>query len=616
VVTCAGADATATLDGFTITAGAALGSTGPEWHGGGLYNGGGSPTIRNCTFVGNRADRNGGAIYGTGGSPTISDCTFIANQADDEGGAIFAMNSALTVTRCTFTGNSADTGGALLNNGSDADVRDCAFTSNTAEHGGGIANFYCSPHIVNCVLNANSVPLGSGSGGGVLSDTSSPTLTNCTLTANVGGWGTGMACWGSGSPTLQNCILWGNGGTGAPQAVVGSGVTLSVTHSDVEGGAAAIQLFGGTLDWASGNIAADPGFVDADGSDDIPGTGNDDLRLSADSPCIDAGDNSLVPPGTTTDLDGLPRFHDGDGDSAADVDMGAYESQDTPTNGENPTVEFGTTSQSGSEGIGVMTVTAQLSQTSTLDVAVPYTVTGTATKNDDYTIAPNPTIIIAAGTLSAEITITVNDDSLCEGDETIVITLGTPTNADLGDPSVHTATIIENDSQPPVADPGGPYEGLQGCEIEFDGTASYDPDGALVGYEWDFDDGATGSGAIAGHVYATPGTYTLTLTVASDDGATDSESTTVVVLTPEEGIEDLISNLGLPDDTPKGTENSLVSKLEAALKSLDKENVKAAVNQLEAFVNQINALEKAGTLTHEQAQDLRDAAGEIIALLS
>jgi len=79
--------------------------------------------------------------------------------------------------------------------------------------------------------------------------------------------------------------------------------TPTVSYSDIAGG------YTGT-----GNIGEDPLFVDAGG-------GN--LRLSWDSPCIDAGDNSAVT--EPNDLDGLPRIVDGDCDTTATVDMGAYE---------------------------------------------------------------------------------------------------------------------------------------------------------------------------------------------------------------------------------------------------------------------------------------------------
>jgi len=66
-----------------------------------------------------------------------------------------------------------------------------------------------------------------------------------------------------------------------------------------------------------GNIDSDPLFVDADGGDDIVGTGDDNVRLLPCSPCIDAGDNSVVTVGI--DLDGNERIVNGT------VDMGAYE---------------------------------------------------------------------------------------------------------------------------------------------------------------------------------------------------------------------------------------------------------------------------------------------------
>ncbi len=78
-----------------------------------------------------------------------------------------------------------------------------------------------------------------------------------------------------------------------------------------------------------GNIYADPLFVDPDGADDTVGTEDDDLRLSAGSPCIDAGDRSALPVGVVTDLDGNPRFAD---DPATEntgdcLDLGAFEFQ-------------------------------------------------------------------------------------------------------------------------------------------------------------------------------------------------------------------------------------------------------------------------------------------------
>ncbi|GAG54589.1 unnamed protein product, partial [marine sediment metagenome] len=111
--------------------------------------------------------------------------------------------------------------------------------------------------------------------------------------------------------------------------------TIDITYSNVQNG------------WPGlGNIDLDPLFVDPDGMDGIPATEDDNLRLLADSPCIDAADNVAVPDdvfdldsdGITDepiplDLDGTLRFVDdpntndtGNGTPPI-VDMGAYEFQ-------------------------------------------------------------------------------------------------------------------------------------------------------------------------------------------------------------------------------------------------------------------------------------------------
>jgi hypothetical protein len=50
----------------------------------------------------------------------------------------------------------------------------------------------------------------------------------------------------------------------------------------------------------------------------------------------------------------------------------------------------------------------------------------------------------------ANITITVIDDGIDENDETVIVTMGVPTNATAGATDVHTATITDNDGQPEV----------------------------------------------------------------------------------------------------------------------------------------------------------------------
>ena len=98
---------------------------------------------------------------------------------------------------------------------------------------------------------------------------------------------------------------------------------LTVTYSNWQGNS------GGT-----GNIDANPAFIDVDGADNIIGTEDDNDRLAAGSPCIDAADNDAIA-GHTSDLDVNARRVEviGIADTGAPsddcpyVDMGAYEFQ-------------------------------------------------------------------------------------------------------------------------------------------------------------------------------------------------------------------------------------------------------------------------------------------------
>ena len=57
----------------------------------------------------------------------------------------------------------------------------------------------------------------------------------------------------------------------------------------------------------------------------------------------------------------------------------------------------------------------------------------------------------------------------------------------------------------------------------FDGSASSDSDGSIASYAWTFGDGATAAvGAKPAHTYAAGGTYSVTLTVTDNNGATNS----------------------------------------------------------------------------------------------
>ncbi|MFQ6109959.1 MAG: hypothetical protein ACE5L7_10460, partial [Candidatus Aminicenantales bacterium] len=62
----------------------------------------------------------------------------------------------------------------------------------------------------------------------------------------------------------------------------------------------------------------------------------------------------------------------------------------------------------------------------------------------------------------------------------------------------------------------------------------------------------------------------------------------------------------------QGQGNALIAKLEGALQKLNKGNTKATCNQLQAFINQVNAFIYSGILTEGEGQPLIDAVNCVI----
>ena len=227
-------DNTAVLDGFTITAGNANGSSSSAYKGGGMYNFGSSPTLTNCSFSGNNALSGGGIFNDLVSSPTLTNCTFSDNSSGSSGGGMFNGNSCSpSLTNCSFSGNTAGLGGGISNEaGSSSTLTNCSFSGNTADLGGGIYNDGFSPTLTNCSFSGNTA---SAFGGGIY-DKSSPSI-------------------------LTNCILWGDTGGEI------RGYPATVTYSIVQDASL-------TTD---GNRDQDPLFVDAS---------NDNLRLKSCSPLL------------------------------------------------------------------------------------------------------------------------------------------------------------------------------------------------------------------------------------------------------------------------------------------------------------------------------------------
>ena len=250
----------AVLDGFTVTGGNADGNMvqgryGGTFTGGGMFNAGVSPRVRNCIFTGNFAAAGGGAMYNEDNSPSITDCVFEYNRADF--------------------------GGAIQNRGSAPEIINSVFKANESEiSGGAVADFEAYPFFVNAVFSGNT---SSGVGGAVLDNTSDAVFTNCSFTGNqadVGGGG--IAMW-RGRAKITNCILWDNRSDDGSEVSEVDGA-VNVKYSIVKGGYAGTD-----------NLDQHPRFI-KDGQWGSDGQWIEgDYELSPSSPAVDSGTSLEAP---------------------------------------------------------------------------------------------------------------------------------------------------------------------------------------------------------------------------------------------------------------------------------------------------------------------------------
>jgi len=248
VVTTSGTDATAVLDGFTITS-----RNDYRGSGSGIYIESGNPILSNCNIKGNIASC-GAGVYNISGNPTFANCTFSDNTVHEYGAAMFNEGGGPRLLSCTFTENSAISGGSIFNDHGDLAITDCTFSENSAQNGGAVYNSVGTLMMADCVFIGNSAILI----GGAVVNRGTSTILNCTFmenSASISGGGINESIISS-RTNIINCLFCRN------LALKGGAIgftTYSTGRNNLSGCNIYLlncTLTGNVADWAGGAIFA------------------------------------------------------------------------------------------------------------------------------------------------------------------------------------------------------------------------------------------------------------------------------------------------------------------------------------------------------------------------
>ena len=309
-------------------------------------------TLSNCTFSSNYA-RVSGTVYNDTSVLNVDRCEFTSNYAN-YGGAIHNRDaSSAEIKNTILADNEGISGGAVYSYSGKLNIDSCQITNNTAEYGGGFRLSSNTSMISNSFIAENR---GIGGGGGLIIDGQTE-IDKCFIYKNTSinadsTWGTGgglqlqastdtsnivkvsntvfsdnsaggnaddgggaVMIYGGdlqvtnttfvnnstktlggairitenlGSAELINTILWNNTASEPENSgIVNTGNSLAVNYSIVQ-----------EYDTVTGvgNLSEDPLFVNISqplGDDNLPMTKDDGLRITENSPAIDAGDPAI-----------------------------------------------------------------------------------------------------------------------------------------------------------------------------------------------------------------------------------------------------------------------------------------------------------------------------------
>ncbi|MAT99987.1 MAG: hypothetical protein CL608_22835 [Anaerolineaceae bacterium] len=311
----------------------------------------------------------GGAFYVFQGSVVQNGGEITNNTAVNYGGAMEVRFGSFTMNGGTISGNSAGSwGGAIYNDGGTVTINSGTLAGNvSSSSGGAIASGSASVNnLTNATLSGNSAVAGGG-----LYNTGSAMLNNVTVYGNSGG---GLSQQG-GTMNLGNSIVAGNGSDCA-------GTINSLGYNLVQNSAGCTLT--GTL---TGNISGDPQLATLANN----GGSSQTHAIAFGSPALDAANNATC---AATDQRGITRPQDGNGDSSALCDMGAFELETftgpTPTPTATATQSPTPTATNTVAPTNTPTATSTTPPTETPTVGPSPTATNTAVPTATATNSPTP----------------------------------------------------------------------------------------------------------------------------------------------------------------------------------------------------------------------------------
>jgi len=160
------------------------------------------------------------------------------------------------------------------------------------------------------------------------------------------------------------------------------------------------------------------------------------------------------------------------------------------------------------------------------------------------------------------------------------------------------------------------------CNFWDPDSRSFTEDTHIATFDWgdgssSVTDVASGDSEVIGsHIYNNVGVFTVTFTVTDDDDGVGSDVFYVEVYGVEDEyvIEDLLYDIK-EMDIPSGIKQSMTSKVENAIESFDNNQIKTAINQLNALINQIEA-QRGKKLSNETADKLIESTELVINSIS